>query len=336
MAAVLWISPPRGASKLIDSEQQEDDEIKAGRRIGYRLTWDAVSLSPIYEYRLWLRPRGQPEISWVNLIIPSNSSTGSSSPSLHSHGYELSDLATGIVYQVSVQSRNRFGWSAESNTVNLSGGEDPEVTDYDNSDITSSSSAHIIPVEQSSGTAPETTSTTTTTTTTIAPTTTTTATTTTATTTTTTTAAASTTVPVIITSDASSTFDENESTIESNVEVTETEETTEDNQSTLPALVIDAVSVDQHGTHEEVETSPTTEISTSPTQSPSQSPTDGDLCPPGNTTTITWIDTFDYIRWITLCSFNQSRFDIIDKAIKIAAMISRAPPRTRRICRRRL
>jgi hypothetical protein len=117
--------------------------------------------------------------------------------------------------------------------------------------------------------------------------------------------------------------------------VTETEETTEDNQSTLPALVIDAVSVDQHGTHEEVETSPTTEISTSPTQSPSQSPTDGDLCPPGNTA-ITWIDTFDYIRWITLCSFNQSRFDIIDKAIKIAAMISRAPPRTRRICRRRL
>ena len=112
------------------------------------LTWDAVSLSPIYEYRLWLRPRGQPEISWVNLIISSNSSTaGTSSPSLHSHGNELSDLATGIVYQVSVQSSNRFGWSAESNTVNLSGGEDQEVTDYDDTDITSSSSASNIPVE---------------------------------------------------------------------------------------------------------------------------------------------------------------------------------------------
>ena len=258
MAAVLWISPPRGANKLIDSEQQEDDDSK-GRRIGYRLTWDAVSLSPIYEYRLWLRPRGQPEISWVNLIIPSNSSTWSSSPSLHSHGYELSDLATGIVYQVSVQSRNRFGWSAESNTVNLSGGEDPEVTDYDNTDITSSASN--IPVEQSSGAAPETTSATTTTTT-----------------------VSSTTVPIIITSDGSSTLDDNESTVEASIEVTKTEETTEDNQSTFPALVIDAVSVDQHGTHEEVETSSTAEIPPSHTQSPSQSPTDGDLCPPGTTT----------------------------------------------------
>ena len=181
MAAVLWISPPRGANKLVDSEQQEDDDSK-GRRIGYRLLWDAVSLSPIYEYRLWLRPRGQPEISWVNLIIPSNSSTGSSSPSLHRHGYELSDLAIGIVYQVSVQSRNRFGWSAESNTVNLSGGEDPEVTDYDDNTSTSTSVSSSIPVEQSSSSAPDTTSTSTTTTT---------------------TASTTTTVPTIITSDGS-------------------------------------------------------------------------------------------------------------------------------------
>ena len=259
MAAVLWISPPRGANKLVDSEQQEDDDRK-GRRIGYRLLWDAVSLSPIYEYRLWLRPRGQPEISWVNLIIPSNSSTGSSSPSLHSHGYELSDLAIGIVYQVSVQSRNRFGWSAESNTVNLSGGEDPEVTDYDDNTSTSTSVSSSIPVEQSSSSAPDTTSTSTTTTT---------------------TASTTTTVPTIITSDGSSIFDDNESTIEVNVEITETEETTEDNQSTLPALVIDPVSVDHHGTHEEVLTSPTMESSISPTQSSSQSPADGELCLPG-------------------------------------------------------
>ena len=40
---------------------------------------------------------------------------------------------------------------------------------------------------------------------------------------------------------------------EASIEVTKTEEMTEDNQSIVPALVIDAVLVDQHGTHEEVD-----------------------------------------------------------------------------------
>ena len=213
MAAVLWVSPPRDADKPIDLEQQGNGS--KPRRIGYRLTWDAISQSPIYEYRLWLRPRGQPEISWINLIIPSNSSTGSS-PSLHSHGYELSDLATGVVYQVSVQSRNRFGWSAASNTVYLSGGEDPEL-DYDNIDNVSS-----------------------TTTTTSAP------------------ITSSVAIPV-------------------STEITEStvSETVEDNQPTLPALVIDPVSVHHHGTHQEVQTTtlepPTQETSTTPK-----------TCSPGN------------------------------------------------------
>ena len=263
MAAVLWVSPPR--------EKIDPDLVNGGqtKRIGYRLTWDVVSISPIYEYRLWLKPRGQPETNWINLIIPSNSSTSSSS--LQSHGYELSDLTPGVVYQVSIQSRNRFGWSAESNTVYLSGGEDPEL-DYDAEDGSRRTTAPV--------------------------------------TTTTTTAAATvsirreqTTKEMILTSHSESTTlssssVSSEATAQSSIEVgvgggggssapsIDNEMTEEENElpPTLPALVIDPVSVQHHGTHLEVQT---TTLDT-PTQAASQSTDSADKCPPGAESTITF------------------------------------------------
>lgn len=285
MAAVLWVSPPRDNSELVDHNGK--------RRITYRLTWDAVSQSPIYEYRLWLRPRGQPETSWINLIIPSNSSQGSSS-SLHSHGYELSDLATGVVYQISVQSRNRFGWSAESNTVFLSGGEDPEL-DYDTTEDKISSSS------TTSFTMTSTTSTTTTTT--LTPT------------------MAPTMAPTSPLMSSSTVVDSSVTTVQLETEVTNPTDTisslstdneqTDDNQSTLPALVIDPESVQQHGTHQELQT---TTIDP-PTQAVSQSTvadlTSGtDPCQSGNYSifiiaiitdnamkTVNYLNVSRFVRW---------------------------------------
>ena len=137
VAAVLRVAPPRDGMNRLTSGEDPDGQfvgnLKGQPRVVYHLIWDVMSHSPIYEYRLWLRPVNSPPATWINLIIPTTSSStgsllGSSSSFLHSHQYMLSDLKPGVVYLVSVQSRNRFGWSAESNVLHLTG--DPEVLDY--------------------------------------------------------------------------------------------------------------------------------------------------------------------------------------------------------------
>lgn len=88
----------------------------------YHLAWEAVSLSPIYEYKLWLKPNGYPQSNWTIIIVPSNSSALTfNAGSQHKNAYDLCDLARNVVYDVTVQSRNRFGWSNESNALLLSG-----------------------------------------------------------------------------------------------------------------------------------------------------------------------------------------------------------------------
>ena len=106
--AVLRVAPPRDGNRL-----EEEGHT-------FRLIWDVISHSAIYEYRLWMRPKGQSEDKWINMIIPAPATASMSF--LHSHSYALSDLGHSVVYSITVQSRNRFGWSRESNRVDLSGG----------------------------------------------------------------------------------------------------------------------------------------------------------------------------------------------------------------------
>ena len=142
----------------------DDHDINGNKRRHYQLIWDVVSYSPIYEYKLWLRPResiknnnnnnnnnnnkrqqqqtgggasSRDRAPHTNIIVPSSSAPAGTF--MHSHGYVLTDLAIGIVYKVTVQSRNRFGWSQESNGVYLSGGgpdndDDDIELDYQNED----------------------------------------------------------------------------------------------------------------------------------------------------------------------------------------------------------
>ena len=145
----------------------DDHDIDGNKRRHYQLIWDVVSYSPIYEYKLWLRPResiknkqttkqsqqmkpsNRDRAPHTNIIVPSSSAPAGTF--MHSHGYVLTDLAIGVVYKVTVQSRNRFGWSVESNAVFLSGGgsdDDDGELDYhedQQTNQTSSSSTSVRP-----------------------------------------------------------------------------------------------------------------------------------------------------------------------------------------------
>jgi len=145
----------------------DDHDIDGNKRRHYQLIWDVVSYSPIYEYKLWLRPResiknkqttkqsqqmkpsNRDRAPHTNIIVPSSSAPAGTF--MHSHGYVLTDLAIGVVYKVTVQSRNRFGWSVESNAVFLSGGgsdDDDGELDYhedQQTNHTSSSSTSVRP-----------------------------------------------------------------------------------------------------------------------------------------------------------------------------------------------
>jgi len=121
--ASLRVAPPR------DGNQLETE----GRR--HRLIWEVISHTPIIEYRLWLRPRDQKKDKWINITIglPSASTTSF----LHSYSYILSTPVTdgndGTIYEITVQSRNKFGWSAESNVVRITVGTEQDAGDADNS-----------------------------------------------------------------------------------------------------------------------------------------------------------------------------------------------------------
>jgi len=145
----------------------DDHDIDGNKRRHYQLIWDVVSYSPIYEYKLWLRPREsiknkqptskQPQKAinrdrapHTNIIVPSSSAPAGTF--MHSHGYVLTYLAIGVVYKVTVQSRNRFGWSVESNAVFLSGGgsdDDDDELDYHEDQNHTSSSTSVTTTAQS-------------------------------------------------------------------------------------------------------------------------------------------------------------------------------------------
>jgi len=116
-SASLRVAPPR------DGNQLETE----GRR--HRLIWEVISHTSIIEYRLWLRPRDQKKDKWINITIglPSASTTSF----LHSYSYILSTPVTdgndGTIYEITVQSRNKFGWSNESNAVRVTVGEDTGI-----------------------------------------------------------------------------------------------------------------------------------------------------------------------------------------------------------------
>lgn len=127
VSATLRVDPPRDGNQL---------EME-GRR--HRLVWEVTSHTPIIEYRLWLHPRNQ-EDKWINITIglPSESTT----PFSHTHFYILSTPATdgndGVVYEITVESRNKFGWSAASNTVLVTVGSGHDTGYTENNCITSS------------------------------------------------------------------------------------------------------------------------------------------------------------------------------------------------------
>ena len=108
----------------------------------HRLIWDVVSYSPIYEFRLWLRPHGKDKDHWINIIIPATAVATSSF--LHSHMYTIQDLGAKTIYEITVQSRNRFGWSEESNIVYLSGNMEDELDEEESNLILPSTTEKIL------------------------------------------------------------------------------------------------------------------------------------------------------------------------------------------------
>jgi len=116
----IEISGKAAAAELRVAAARDGNRLETeGRR--HRLIWECVSHSGIIEYRLWLRPVNQKKDKWINITIglPSASTTSF----LHSYSYVLatpaSDNNDGVVYDITVQARNKFGWSAESNVVHV-------------------------------------------------------------------------------------------------------------------------------------------------------------------------------------------------------------------------
>lgn len=95
------------------------------RSIGrtFNLLWQTESYSPISEYRLKFRPesrRRKVVDDWREITIPAEFSDAP----IHTAAYSLPGLDIGIVYEVAVMSRNRYGWSEMSKVYRFAiGGE---------------------------------------------------------------------------------------------------------------------------------------------------------------------------------------------------------------------
>lgn len=101
----------------------------------YNLIWTTESFSPIVEYRLKFRQVQLGNVvmenrhfdgRWRELTIPGEASDGP----LHSIGYVLRGLTAGKVYEVSVASRNRYGWSDNSRVVKFHTGQEGKNSNY--------------------------------------------------------------------------------------------------------------------------------------------------------------------------------------------------------------
>lgn len=97
----------------------------------HNLIWQVESFSALIEYKLKFRkiPSGNitptrryPNLTWSELIIPSDGSAGP----LHSIGYTLQGLQSASVYEVMVLARNRYGWSDASNILRFATGGEGE------------------------------------------------------------------------------------------------------------------------------------------------------------------------------------------------------------------
>ncbi|XP_053680258.1 neuronal growth regulator 1 [Anopheles nili] len=99
----------------------------------HNFIWQTESFSTLIEYKLKFRrvPSGNvtpfrrtlPQLAWNELIIPSDGSYGP----LYSIGYTLKGLQPTSVYEVIVQSRNRYGWSDPSNILRFATGGEIEI-----------------------------------------------------------------------------------------------------------------------------------------------------------------------------------------------------------------
>ncbi|XP_037024959.1 protein amalgam isoform X2 [Bradysia coprophila] len=98
----------------------------------HNLIWQTESLSQIFEYKLKFRqiPSGNitpmnrhTTIDWNELVIPSELSEGP----IHTIGYTLRGLMPASIYDVAVQSRNRYGWSDNSRIIRFATGGEIEL-----------------------------------------------------------------------------------------------------------------------------------------------------------------------------------------------------------------
>lgn len=95
----------------------------------FNLLWQTESYSPISEYRLKFRVVKLNRImtmhgkmaalsDWREITIPGEYSEAP----IHTAAYSLPGLEAGTVYEVAVQSRNRYGWSEMSKTYRFAAG----------------------------------------------------------------------------------------------------------------------------------------------------------------------------------------------------------------------
>ncbi|XP_067006796.2 igLON family member 5 isoform X2 [Anabrus simplex] len=95
-------------------------DYKIASENNYTLIWEVDSYSPIIEYNLLFRKyhEGTRPGPWVKLIIPADG--GYVPGQLHSKSYTLTGLDSSSTYEVTLLSRNVFGWSRPSSVLRFS------------------------------------------------------------------------------------------------------------------------------------------------------------------------------------------------------------------------
>ena len=94
----------------------------------FNLLWQTESYTPISEYRLKFRLfRGRRNNDdWREITIPAEYSDAP----IHTAAYRLPGLDIGVVYEVAVVSRNRYGWGEQSKIYRFATGGEGEWGDH--------------------------------------------------------------------------------------------------------------------------------------------------------------------------------------------------------------
>ncbi|KPJ01184.1 Neurotrimin [Papilio xuthus] len=101
-----------------------DPSLNKATSTSFTLIWEVDSYSTIIEYNLWIRPyygsrspidpdsvsTVGPAYFWSKIVVPGDSIDGP----IHSASYTVRGLTPSTVYEATVTSRNRFGWSKTS------------------------------------------------------------------------------------------------------------------------------------------------------------------------------------------------------------------------------